>query len=169
VLPDPPRSAGSVPPPDGPAGTWDSLTSGPAEPSSPRRRKLLVAAVAIGVLALAGVAAGKLGPGDAGSPPRSPAHPSVAALPSHASLHGGTRRLVPFRPIPPARLAPAGLGSDPTFDGLARECSGGAMQACDELYDFSAPGSRYEAFADTCAGRQARGTNVYCVTAYPGS
>jgi hypothetical protein len=166
VQPDPPP----FPHPDEAPGTWDPLAFGAAEAPPPWRRKLVAGVVAAGVLVLAGLGLGEFLPGDAGPEPRiitltpHPAPPST-----YLSMDGSTRPLLTGRPLPAATLAPTGLGSDPTFDRFARECSGGAMRACDELYDLSVPGSPYEGFADTCAGRQPRGTNRYCIAAFPGS
>jgi hypothetical protein len=84
-------------------------------------------------------------------------------------MDGSTRPLLTGRPLPGATLASTGLGNDPIFDRLAQQCAAGTMLACDELYDASPAGSRYEAFADSCAGRQPRNTNIYCVTAFRGS
>ncbi|MBA3606648.1 MAG: hypothetical protein H0W46_11895, partial [Acidimicrobiia bacterium] len=63
---------------------------------------------------------------------------------------------------------PDGLGDDPTFNALAQDCYDGDMNACDELYNESPLGSDYEAYADTCAGRQPANTDVYCVDAFSG-
>jgi hypothetical protein len=166
VQPEPPP----FPQPDEAPGTWDSLAFGAADAPPPWRRKLVAGLVGAGVVVLAGLGLGEFLPGDAGPAPRvitltpHPAPPST-----YLSMDGSTRPLLPFRTVPPPTLAPTGLGGDPTYDRFARECSGGSMRACDELYDVSAPGSRYEGFGDTCAGRQPRDTNRYCTTAFPGS
>jgi hypothetical protein len=47
----------------------------------------------------------------------------------------------------------AGLGDDAQLNGYAVRCHDGDMQACDDLYDQSAPMSRYEQYGMTCAGR----------------
>jgi hypothetical protein len=174
VQPDPtqsdrPSALPSVRPGEAP-GAWDSLAFGADTAPPPWQRKLMGGLVAAAVLALAGLGLREFLPGDAGPAPRTitltphPAPPST-----YLSMDGSTRPLLTGRPLPAPRLAPAGLGSDPTFDRLAQECSGGSMRACDELYDMSATGSRYEAYADTCAGRQPRNTNVYCITSFAGS
>lgn len=166
MQPDPPQ----FPHPDEPSGAWDSLAFGAEEPPAPRRRKLLAGLVAAGVLVVAGLGVAEFLPGSPGPEPRiitltpHPAPPST-----YLSMDGSTRPLLTGRPLPAATLVPTGLGSDPTFDRLAQQCSDGTMRACDELYDASAAGSRYEAFADSCAGRQPRNTNLYCVTAFRGS
>jgi hypothetical protein len=171
VQPDPPQ----FPDPAEPSGAWDSLAFGAAEPPSPRRRKLLAALVAAGALVVAGVGVaefthGSSMPGSAGPEPRvitlTP-HPSPPS--TYLSMDGSTRPLLTGRPLPAATLASTGLGSDPMFDRLAQQCADGSMRACDELYDASPAGSRYESFADSCAGRQPRNTNIYCVTAFRGS
>ncbi len=71
-------------------------------------------------------------------------------------------------PIPEPTEEPTGLGDDATFNGLAQDCYDGDMQSCDDLYDESPASSDYEAYGDTCAGRQPRGTFVYCRVRFPG-
>jgi hypothetical protein len=65
-------------------------------------------------------------------------------------------------PAPAPTQQPTGLGTDARMDLLAAACFNGTMQACDDLYDESPLGSAYEAFADTCAGRQPAGSGRYC-------
>jgi len=69
--------------------------------------------------------------------------------------------------IPEPTEFPEGLGDDPMLDELAVACFEGSMQACDDLYDESVPGSEYERYGDTCAGRQPEGTQQYCVASFP--
>ena len=64
--------------------------------------------------------------------------------------------------IPPATQQPDGLGDDETLNQLAEFCYGGGLIACDELYTVAPVGSPYEAFGDTCAGRQPAETNEFC-------
>ena len=78
------------------------------------------------------------------------------------------RRADPATACPPATQEPDGLGSDPTMDAFADACYAGDMQACDDLYDESPFGSAYEAYGDTCAGRQPAGSGQYCVDAFGG-
>ncbi len=54
-------------------------------------------------------------------------------------------------------------GDDAYLDGLWDACEAGDWQACDDLFWESAIDSDYETFGDTCGGRQAVGTNEYCV------
>jgi hypothetical protein len=63
---------------------------------------------------------------------------------------------------PAATLAPTGLGEDPDLDRLAQQCADGQMNPCDDLYYESSPGSDYEDFADTCAGRRPADEDTYC-------
>ncbi|MFV0308204.1 MAG: hypothetical protein ACK5OX_10730 [Desertimonas sp.] len=70
--------------------------------------------------------------------------------------------------IPAPTLEPTGLGSDLTLDTLAQYCHGGAMQACDDLFAQSPEASAYQAYGDTCAGRQPADTGAYCVVSFPG-
>ncbi|MEX5718626.1 hypothetical protein [Geodermatophilus maliterrae] len=70
--------------------------------------------------------------------------------------------------IPEATVSPVGLGNDPGRDDLAEGCFRGDMGACDDLYLAAGLGSVYEAYGDTCAGRQPAGTGVLCTEAFPG-
>ena len=149
------------------SGTWDSLAFGASDPPPPWRQRLVAGLVGAAVLVLAGFGLGHLLPGPSGPEPHiitltpHPAPPST-----YIAMDGSSRPLLTVRPLPGLGQAPTGLGADPTFDRLALQCYGGWMHACDELYDLSAPGSVYEAYADTCAGRQPRGTDVYCTAAF---
>jgi hypothetical protein len=72
--------------------------------------------------------------------------------------------------LPPATVAPDGLGEDPVFDQLAVECYDGDMASCDALYDSAqdVPGNEaYAEYADSCAGRQETGTLQYCTNTFP--
>lgn len=64
--------------------------------------------------------------------------------------HGGGPVEAPEQ-FPPA--PPEALGPDPVLDGYARDCFGGALQACDDLLYESPPMSAYEEYASTCGGR----------------
>ena len=70
---------------------------------------------------------------------------------------------------PAATAQPDGLGFDPTLNRLARQCFDGTMDACDELFDDSDPGSDYEEYGDTCAGRKPAGQDEYCVDVFADS
>jgi len=52
---------------------------------------------------------------------------------------------------PPADWAV--IGDDEGLDAYAERCHDGVMDACDELYTLSDPGSDYEYYALTCGGR----------------
>jgi len=65
-------------------------------------------------------------------------------------------------------VQPDGLGDDPTFNQMAQSCYDGDMQACDDLFLQSDVDSAYEAYGDTCAGRQPEGTDVFCTVSFPG-
>jgi hypothetical protein len=159
-----------IPRPHEAPGGWDSLAFGAAEPPPARRRRLVAVLVGAGLLVVGGLGVGQFLPARSGPEPRvltltpHPAPPST-----YLSMDGSTRPLLTGRPPPAPGLTPTGLGTDPTFNLLARECYRGSMHVCDELYAVSMPGSRYESFADSCAGRQEAGGNVYCTTAFPGS
>ena len=64
--------------------------------------------------------------------------------------------------IPPPTEEPGGLGTDGALDELAEECYDADMQACDDLYEQAPADSEYEAYGDTCAGRQPEQTRRYC-------
>lgn len=70
-------------------------------------------------------------------------------------------------PLPDPVGTPEGLGDDPLLDALALACYVGDMQSCDDLFDDADGGSDYEAYGDTCAGRQPSGTLVYCTETFP--
>lgn len=71
--------------------------------------------------------------------------------------------------IPEPTQEPTGLGRDPEMDALAESCYDGDMADCDTLYQQSPVASRYEAYGDSCAGRQPEGTSFYCVDAFGAS
>jgi len=52
---------------------------------------------------------------------------------------------------PPSSIAE--FGTDPTLDGLARDCNSEDFAACDRLWLQSARGSGYEDYGATCGGR----------------
>jgi hypothetical protein len=70
--------------------------------------------------------------------------------------------------IPPPTVTPDGLGDDPVFNEYARDCYDGIMDACDSLFLESETDSLYEAYGDTCAGRQRLGSDVSCTDSFPG-
>jgi hypothetical protein len=158
----PPRAG-----PDGASPGWDSLSFGGADRPARRRPDAVVGLLVAGVLALAGDG---LAPAGAGAPPRiasltvHPAPPSI-----YTAVDRSITPLLPHRPVPPATRQPTGLGTAPTFDRLARECYKGEMHSCDVLYVLSTPGSRYEIYADSCAGRQPQDTDIYCTAQFPGA
>jgi hypothetical protein len=53
-------------------------------------------------------------------------------------------------------------GDDAQLDALWDACADGDLAACDELYLDSPIGSAYEAFGDSCGGRQFEDTGVWC-------
>jgi hypothetical protein len=142
---------------------------------------LVLAVVGIGAALLLGHTRGvELAASHPSAPLSQASSPTSAAVPSTASTSvadNGTRPepLRPFVPrstytsVPRATLPPTGLGSDPAMNRLASRCYDGNMQACDDLFANSATNSLYEAYGDTCAGRQAWGRDVYCTTMFPGS
>ena len=58
-------------------------------------------------------------------------------------------------PSPDATVpqSPDDLGDDPTLDALAQGCFGGDFAACDRLFFDSEADSAYEAYGDSCGGR----------------
>jgi hypothetical protein len=63
---------------------------------------------------------------------------------------------------------PGDLGGDDDLDAVADVCFEGDMVGCDILYSLSDAGSDYEAYGDTCAGRQDAGTGDLCTNAFEG-
>ena len=166
-------------PPYGPPGRQRPPAALPAGAPPGRRPRTAIALGALGtvaVLAIAGAAFLLLGRGDGGAPgggrSSSAAPASAERTPTARTTAAPVR---PFQPrstrtsVPRATLPPDHLGSDPAFDRLARRCFDGDMQACDDLFADSASNSLYEAYGDTCAGRQAPATDLYCTAAFPGS
>jgi hypothetical protein len=69
--------------------------------------------------------------------------------------------------IPEATVTPDGLGDDPVLDEYAQSCYDGDMEACDDLFKESELDSVYEAYGDTCAGRQPLDTDIFCTVSFP--
>ena len=69
-------------------------------------------------------------------------------------------------PAPAPTQDPTGLGTDGALDQLASACFNGSMPACDDLYRAAPVDSAYEAYGDTCAGRQALETGILCIEAF---
>ena len=59
-------------------------------------------------------------------------------------------------------VAPGVLGPDPVLDAYAQSCFTGDLQACDDLYYSSAPGSDYEEYGMSCGRRVEPGTVFVC-------
>jgi hypothetical protein len=53
----------------------------------------------------------------------------------------------------PDPQAPGDLGDDEALDALADDCFDGDFSACDQLFFDSPVGSDYEAYGDSCGGR----------------
>ena len=53
----------------------------------------------------------------------------------------------------PEPTSPDGLGDDPELDALAQDCFDGDFSACDQLFFESPVDSDYEAYGDSCGGR----------------
>jgi hypothetical protein len=94
---------------------------------------------------------------------------SSSSSSSSSSTSTSTSESDPTTPagIPPATVPPDGLGDDPFLDELAQTCYDGIMEDCDSLYGLSEDDSLYQAYGDTCAGRQPEGTQVLCAVAFP--
>jgi hypothetical protein len=160
-----------VPPPYGPpVPPW-----GPAQRSARGGRGAAIVLIVVGamVLATVGIAALFL-VGRNKTENLADSLSSLASVVSSAAPPGTKSGPVrPYQPrstntlIPPPTVPPTGLGSDPALDRQARHCYNGDMQACDDLFANSAANSLYEAYGDTCAGRQPAGRDVYCTTVFP--
>ena len=70
-------------------------------------------------------------------------------------------------PAPDAAASIPEFGSDPTFDAMAEQCEAGDLDACDDLYLRSELDSGYEAYGDSCGGRNMPGV-AYCEDLYGG-
>jgi hypothetical protein len=170
-------------PPYGPPG-YGPPPSGPGPKSN---KGTVIALVVAGVVVLAGIGVALVlllgkddgrstaGTATTATPTTASAPSSSFSRPSRASSSPPSRSsttsaapTVPGGAIPPATQQPTGLGDDPALDQLAQGCYAGDMQSCDDLFDRSEIGSTYEAYGDSCAGRQATGTRVYCTKAFPG-
>ena len=66
----------------------------------------------------------------------------------------------------PTGQSPGNLGNDSDLDALADLCFDGDMAGCDLLYCGSEAGSSYEAYGDTCGGRQDTGTGDLCTDVF---
>lgn len=66
----------------------------------------------------------------------------------------------------PAPAPAADLGQDPELDRLAEECAAGRFAACDTLFFNSAQESEYEAYGDSCGGRNVPPSEELCTTLY---
>jgi hypothetical protein len=64
----------------------------------------------------------------------------------------------------PEPTEPGDLGDDQALDRLARACAEGRFPSCDTLFFDSPPESEYEAYGDTCGGRNEPGD--LCTTIY---
>ena len=64
-----------------------------------------------------------------------------------------TATTAPDRGDVPAADPPVDLGDDPALDALADDCFGGDFAACDQLFFDSEANSAYEAYGDSCGGR----------------
>ncbi len=89
--------------------------------------------------------------------------------PTPATVPDPTPTTVAPGTVPPATLEPTGLGTDPMLDSLAQSCFDGDMEACDQLWRDSEPGSAYRDYGDSCAGRQELDTAQWCVVSFPGT
>lgn len=154
-----PSPHGSYPPQD----VWQ-----PSEPASSGQRQgalgLLAALTAIVLLVAGGLYLLIAGRDDA-TPASTAASTSttMATAPSSSTAMPAAGLPAPTDP----RVEIPEYGSDPEFDGLADGCQGGDMGACDTLYRDSALGSGYEAYGDSCGGRNEPAG--YCVAIYRSS
>ena len=53
----------------------------------------------------------------------------------------------------PEPTSPVGLGDDPHLEALAQDCFDGDFASCDQLFFESPVDSDYEAYGDSCGGR----------------
>ncbi len=120
-----------------------------AAPGSSRRVRMLACLAGVLSLAVCGAVAQASSGSGAGAKDVGGSKAAAAAAPT-STLAGGEA------------TPPDGLGEDPDLDALAQSCFDGDLSACDTLYLRSPVGSDYEAYGDTCGGRQNPGTGSYC-------
>ena len=116
-----------------------------ATPKSSRRVRVLAAGAAFVSLVVCGAVA------QASNEPGADTAlvPKAGAAPTSSEVDG---EVVP----------PDDLGDDPDLDALAQSCFDGDLVACDHLFLRAPVDSDYENYGDTCAGRQAAGTGLFC-------
>ena len=91
---------------------------------------------------------------------------TTTAVAGSSGGQGTTMTTTAARRAPSTRRAtPANFGDSAALDRLYRRCEAGDMQACDDLYDQTEPGTEYNTFGDTCGGRNEPST--YCTILYP--
>jgi hypothetical protein len=64
--------------------------------------------------------------------------------------------------FPAATQSPGGIGGSAIFNALAVYCQAGAMNACRDLSSSAPFDSQYEAYGDSCAGRQPSDSSESC-------
>ena len=117
-------------------------------PASSRRVRVL--AVLAGALSLAVCGAVAQASADTGTGAKDSGGSKAAAAAPTSTVAGGDA------------VPPDDLGDDPDLDVLAQSCFDGDLVACDQLYLQSPVDSDYEAYGDTCGGRQEEESGRYC-------
>ena len=144
-----------------------------ARPSTRRHRIAVVSLVGVAALALAAC-----GSGVQDSSVETGASPTIDApdltVPGATTTTGGdevtttteadvTDTTAASGDVPEAQ-EPGDLGDDAELDALAQDCFEGDFGACDQLFFDSPIDSDYEAYGDSCGGRNEPGG--LCVTLY---
>ena len=145
----------------------------PVRPSVRRRRSVAVTLVAAGTLALAACGSGvQEASVDTGASPTvevpAPTVPEATTTTESDATTTTTEADVTDTSVAggevPDAEAPGDLGDDAQLDALAQDCFDGDFGACDQLFFDSPAESDYEAYGDSCGGRNEPGglcVNIY--------
>lgn len=145
----------------------------PVRPSVRRRRSVAVTLVAAGSLALAACGSGvQEASVDTGASPTievpDPTVPEATTTTESDETTTTTEADVTDTSVAggdvPDAQDPGDLGDDAQLDALAQDCFDGDFGACDQLFFDSPVDSDYEAYGDSCGGRNEPGglcVNIY--------
>lgn len=130
-------------------------------------RPCVVALAVLAVLAVTPVA-GCGGDGVSRAPTTASTTSAGSAPPASPPIEPATTSTAPVTTVAPedvpAAESPDGLGDDPGLDRLAEQCAARQFASCDTLFFTSPPDSDYEAYGDSCGGRNEPGP--LCVDLY---
>jgi len=95
-------------------------------------------------------------PDTAGAEPGDTAITTTTEADTTDTTPAGTTDTTADGDVPPGQQ-PGDLGDDEALDALADDCFGGDLPACDRLFFESDVASDYEAYGDSCGGRNEPG------------